>query len=166
MLHSLEGVNFLKVDPGNVIYFQCSQANESTISIVQEFEKQVMVNGKKTFQTEFATLYNIKIVKATLRELLLFNSLYVSKTLSDLNDIVNDQPNPKIFYKSFLELNCGNMTSLLSFDSRSTKFLLSSDFEEYFDKEYPIFYKNKIQKQGKEAKFFYRNAIDGALKSN
>ena len=59
------------------------------------------------------------------------------------------------------------MTSILSFDSRSTKFLLSPDFEEFFDKDYPIFYKNKIQKgQSKDMKFFYRNAIDGALKSN
>ena len=97
----------------------------------------------------------------------MFNSLYVSKTLTDLYDIVNDQPNPTIFYKSFLELNCGNMTSLLSFDSRSTKFLLKDDFSKYFDKDYPIFYKNKLQKcQCKEMKFFYRNAIDAALKSN
>lgn len=96
---------------------------------MQEYEKQVFAHGKKTFQTNFTTLFNVKIVKATLRELLLFNSLYVSKTLSDVNDIVNDQPDPRIFYKSFLELNCGNMTSLLSFDSRSTKFLLSPDFD-------------------------------------
>lgn len=57
---------------------------------MQEYEKEVTVSGKKTFQTDFTTLYNIKLEKITLRELLLFSSLYVSKTLTDLNDIVND----------------------------------------------------------------------------
>jgi len=59
------------------------------------------------------------------------------------------------------------MTSILSFDSRSMKFLLCDDFKDFFNEEYPIFYKNKIQKgPTKDGKFFYRSAIDHALKNN
>jgi|TARA_B110000305_G_C19429145_1_gene635298 hypothetical protein len=87
--------------------------------------------------------------------------------LSNIVDIVNDQPNPGVFYKSFLELNVANMTSILSFDSRSMKYLLKDEFESFFSKEYPLIYKNKIQK-GKpvNCNFFYRSAIDSALKCN
>lgn len=87
--------------------------------------------------------------------------------MSNIVDIVNDQPNPGVFYKSFLELNVANMTSILSFDSRSMKYLLKDEFESFFSKEYPLIYKNKIQK-GKptNCNFFYRSAIDSALKCN
>ena len=47
------------------------------------------------------------------------------------------------------------------------EYLLQDEFSHYFDKAYPVFYKNKIQKGPvKEGKFFYRSAIDSALKNN
>ena len=86
-------------------------------------------------------------------------------------DIVNDQPNPGVFYKSCLELDDANMTSILAFDSRSMTYLLKDEFSSHFNKTYPLFYKNKIMKRVrpcsvKEVTYFYRNAIDCALKSN
>lgn len=72
-----------------------------------------------------------------------------------------------MFYKSFLELNASNMTSILSFDSRSMSYLLRDEFEEYFSSDYPLFYRNKIQKgASSENRFFYRSAIDSALRNN
>ena len=72
-----------------------------------------------------------------------------------------------MFYKAFLELDGSNLVSILSFDSRSMEFLLQDQFSEYFSKEYPIFYKNKIQKGNwKDQRFFYRSAIDNALRNN
>lgn len=102
-----------------------------------------------------------------MRELLLFNSIYTCKTQSGIVDLVNDQPNPKVFYKSFLEFDGSNMVSILSFDSRSMEYLLSDNFSDYYSSEYPIFYKNKIQK-GKitDGKSYYRNALDNALRNN
>jgi len=41
-------------------------------------------------EAAFWNLYNVKLHDITLRELLLFNSLYVCKTLSEIVDIVND----------------------------------------------------------------------------
>jgi len=78
---------------------------------------------------------------------------------------VNDQPNPAIFYKSLLELDGANMVSVLSFDSRCMEFLLDDEFNTFFSAKYPIFYKNKIRK-GADDKYYYRNAIQNALKNN
>jgi len=97
-------------------------------------------------EAAFWNLYNVKLHTITLRELLLFQSLYVTRTLSDMVKIVRSQPQPTVFYKSFLELNGSNMTSVLSFDSRSLDYLLSSKFESNFSSEYPMFYKSKYYK--------------------
>lgn len=71
-----------------------------------------------------------------------------------------------MFYKSFLELDGTNMVSILSFDSRSMRTLLSDKNKQFFQKEFPIFYKNKIQKTNNKQKYFYRSAIDSALRNN
>ena len=54
-------------------------------------------------------------------------------------------------------------------------YLLSDNFSEYFDSEFPIFYKNKVMKgkvgayedhQNQKFKYFFRSGIDNALKNN
>ena len=79
----------------------------------------------------------------TLRELLLFNSLYLTASNKGIIDIVKDQPTPKLFYKSFLEFDGSNMVSILSFDSRSMEYMLQDEFKEHFSIESPIFYRTK-----------------------
>ena len=56
------------------------------------------------------------------------------------------QGDPQIFFQSFLELDRRNMISILAFDSASIKSLLCDKNAEYFDPQYPIFYKNKEEK--------------------
>ena len=56
------------------------------------------------------------------------------------------------------------MTSILSFDSRSMSALLQDRNKRYFNADFPIFYKNKTLK-GVD-KYFYRSAIDSALRNN
>ena len=58
------------------------------------------------------------------------------------------------------------MTSILSFDSRSMKYILDDEFAEFFNSDFPMFYKNKIVKTNNKDKFFYRSAIDSALRNN
>jgi hypothetical protein len=58
------------------------------------------------------------------------------------------------------------MVSILSFDSRSMKELLDDKNQEYFQSDFPMFYKNKIQNPDNRDKFFYRSAIDSALRNN
>jgi len=164
MIHSLESCNYLKVDKNNYLLFECAKPTEKIISIQQQYLKGDRENGE---ESEFWNLYNVRLHDITLRELLLFNSLYVCKTLSEIINIVNDQPNPSVFYKSCLELDGAPMVSILSFDSRSMSFLLDDQFAEYFSYQYPLFYRNKIQKgQQADKKYFYRSAIDSALRSN
>ena len=67
---------------------------------------------------------------------------------------------------SSLEFDGSNLASVLSFDSRSMQALLGEENKQYFSDEFPIFYQNKINKQYSEDKYFYRTAIDRALRAN
>ena len=77
-----------------------------------------------------------------------------------------DQATPLVFLKSFLELDGTNMASILSFDSKSTRYILDDKHKGFFQSDYPLFYKNKIKKINNNNKYYYRSAIDNALKNN
>lgn len=84
MIHSLESVSFLKTDPGNYVLFECAE-EERIVTIQQEFQKNDKRQGE---ETSYQKIFSIKIHEITLRELLLFKSLYVCTTQSDIVDIV------------------------------------------------------------------------------
>ena len=88
MIHSLESCNFLKVDRNNYLVFECSKPDNRSVSVQQEYSK----GDGSGEETLFQHLLSVKLSEVTLRELLLFNSLYVCKTLSEIIDIVNDKP--------------------------------------------------------------------------
>jgi hypothetical protein len=52
----------------------------------------------------------------------------------------------------------------MSFEGKSMQYMLSDNFESHFNSEYPLFYKNKIRKS--EGKYYYRSALDNALRNN
>lgn len=54
---------------------------------------------------------------------------------------------------------------MLAFDSQAIAYLFQDDNQQYFSAEYPIIYKNKVEKKGGKG-FFYLTAIDAALKTN
>jgi hypothetical protein len=66
----------LKIDPDNFVLFECADQNR-IISIVQEYSRHDAESGE---ETQFERIYSIKISEITLRELLLFCSLYISAT--------------------------------------------------------------------------------------
>lgn len=72
---------------------------------------------------------------------MIMQSIYACTTNAMIIDLVNDQPNPTMFYDATFELDGSNMASLLSFDSRTMEYLLNEKFDEYFTEETPIFYK-------------------------
>lgn len=88
MIHSLESCNFLKVDKNNFLVFECAKSSSRVVSINNEFVKKG--DGNSGDETLFQNLMNVQIHEVTLRQLLLFNSLYVCKTLTDIIDIVTD----------------------------------------------------------------------------
>ena len=68
ILHSLESVNYLKVDPRNFIVFEFS-TEDKEISVIQQFQKKNPKTGE--LEDDFENVYNINISDITLRELLL-----------------------------------------------------------------------------------------------
>jgi hypothetical protein len=58
------------------------------------------------------------------------------------------------------------MCSILAFDSASMDQLLNENNKKWFNKKYPIIFKNKIPKKNEKLLFHYSNAIDTALKNN
>ena len=161
--HSLESVNYLKVDPGNFIEFDCTDRENMIIKIQQKHTISGLNEEEETF---FENVYNIRIQNPTLRELLLIQSIQRLNTQSKILEFVLEQPKPIVFYKSFLELDGTNLLSILSFDSRSMECLLNEKQQEYFNEKYPLIYKNKIVKKNNPNKFFYRSSIDNALQNN
>ena len=92
ILHSLESVNYLRINRENFITFECADSNK-ILTICQEFKKEIKreVNNKEVeTETGYEKIYSIKLHDLTLRELLLFKSLHVSKTQSDIVQLVKD----------------------------------------------------------------------------
>ena len=81
----------------------------------------------------------------TLRELLIIQSIYTVGKQSDIEVLVGEQPDPRIFLKVFFELGFKNLVYYLAFDSRSIKSLLDKKNEKFFSNDFPIFFKNEKQ---------------------
>lgn len=85
---------------------------------------------------------------------------------------MNEQPNPSVFFKTFLELNKSNMLNLIAFDSKAVGALLRNEeeepgYERFYEPKYPVFFTQKIIKRNQYGtKSYFRNAIDIALKNN
>lgn len=87
---------------------------------------------------------------------MLVQSLFVNKVSGGATALVKAQPNPSIFLKVFLELHVKSLVSYLAFDNHSIDHILHDEHEEFFPKDFPIFYRNE---EGK-------SAIDTALDAN
>jgi len=68
MIHSLDSMNFLKIDNKNFILFEFAK-DKKIINIMHQFTKQ---NSKSGDETDFEVVYRIRIHAITLRELLIF----------------------------------------------------------------------------------------------
>ena len=133
MIHSLGSVNFLKIEKTNHILFACQYYDDRQVCIQEQYKDQCG-------QTNFTDIFRIKIWEITLRELMLLQSLFASKSVSEVERLVKAQPNPRIFLKVFLELGYKSMIPYISFDMRSIANILNEKNTEYFDKKFPIFY--------------------------
>jgi hypothetical protein len=96
---------------------------------------------------------------------MILQSFYLTRTNTGVVKLVGMQPNPSLFFKTFLEFDGANMASILSFDSGSMISLFNDSNAKYFSADYPVIYKNKILRRDNE-NFYYTNAIDIALKNN
>lgn len=167
MLHSMSSCDYLKLDAQNNIFFECAQ-EEKILRIQCQYKS-------KRGENRFEDIYKIKISAMNIRQLLLMQSIFHCDTSLDVLKLVGMQANPKIFYESFLELDRKNMVSILAFDSNSIKSLISEQFADYFEEDFPIFYMNKLvtytanpdkrsKSPDKETKLY--SAIDTAIENN
>ena len=70
---------------------------------------------------------------------------------------------PKVFFKSFDEIDMSNMITILSYDSRPIKILLDDKNQHLFKPKYPLFYNYKHTDLRGDVK--YQSAIDIAFKT-
>lgn len=157
MMHSFSSLDYLKLDSSNYINLKCQDYHNRVISIEQEYK----INDK----TEYDEIYGVKIHEITLREMLTLESFYVTKNSTEINKLIRMQPDKRFFFKTFLEFDCTNMCSILAFDSKSMELLLSEKNSQYFSAEFPVIYKNKMEKLD-GINYYYSNAIDTASRNN
>ena len=91
--------------------------------------------------------------------------MYITETEYFKYEVIKMQSDPRFFYKSYLELDCSNMVSILSFDTHYIKNLLNEENQKFFDNKFPIIYAIKMKSQ-KHRGFEYTNAVEVALKRN
>ena len=97
---------------------------------------------------------------------MIMQSFYICEYEAMLVKFVKMQPNTKFFYKTFLELDGGNMTTILAFDGYAIAHLLSEENSDLFDPQFPIIYKTRIQKRNNKEKHYFQSALDISLKNN
>jgi hypothetical protein len=157
MIHSLGSIDYLKIEEDQHLFYACQYYDDRQVCVQEQFN---IHNKDQGDRTDFTDIYRLKVHEITLRELMLVQSLYASKTASDVSHLVALQPAPTLFFKVFLELGMKSMVPYLSFDSRSVKSILSPEHDEYFRNNnfdrFPVFYKNQDG----------RSAIDVAAENN
>lgn len=87
---------------------------------------------------------------------MVIQSIYCAPTQQDIEGLVKEQGSPAVFFKVLIELNIKSMLAYLAFDYRSIKSLLDTKNEEFFSKDFPLFYKDENQ----------QSALDVALDNN
>ena len=90
----------------------------------------------------------------TLHDLIMIQSMFLLDTVNEILTLIDIQPNKSMFFKSFMELDQGNLIQILSFESRIIKRLLQDGIDNDIPEmgDYPLFYQmqqikgNQIQK--------------------
>ena len=119
--HSLDSPSFLKLESCNFIHFKALEDNDREITVYQEYQR--FIGNYK--ETRYDKIYSLKINDLSLRELNILQGFYIAKD-QQITQLVKMQPNPSLFYKTCLELDLCNFTTILAFNSASIEHLLGS----------------------------------------
>jgi len=160
MVHSLTSCDYLKISESNLLTFERPKQDSNNRKVkIQEQQTDTEAN------TYYDDIYQVNIDEMTLRELMVVYSIFTCDSAIDIVDLIELQPNPKLFQKSFMELDQSNMIQIMAFDSRIIKTLLEFDCEEEDDEtaDSPIFYKMRhVLEDGT----YYVSALNVALENN
>ena len=149
ILHPLTSCEFLRISPTNFMLFAFQRSDCKRIKVQEQYSyKKCESDRDEDAETCFDDIYQIKVDDIDLRELLMLRSLYKSASVANMQALINEQPNPRIFFKVFLELDLNCLLPFISFDNQSISKLLNDKNCEYFPKEYPLFF---LDQRGKSA---------------
>ena len=98
-------------------------------------------------------------------EIFLIQGIFCCSSQDDMANLIESLPDTSIFFKSFLELDLANFVTILSFDSRCIKALLTESSTSKIDHQYPIFYKICQWSDGNKS-IDTQTAVDIAYKNN
>lgn len=157
MIHSLPSCKYLEIDKDNFLSFQMPKTGHMNRK-VEVAEQQLNKMGT----TYFDLIYSVTINEMSIHELVFMQSIFRCESCQKMSKLIELQPNPLIFFKSYMELDQSNMVQLLSFDSRIIKTLMAFEFSDYHKKN-PVFYKMRYHVNG-EARLL--SALDVALEYN
>jgi hypothetical protein len=131
-------------------------SNEKIVTI----KEQQMDSKQNTYHDE---VYDVKIGEMNLRELMVIYSIFMCEGALEIVKLIKLQPNPRLFQRSFMELDQSNMIQILSFESRIITCLLEDFDDSMFDTKTPMFYKMRHNIDGRSV---VRSALDLALENN
>ena len=153
MVHSLESMNYLKIEKGNMILFDNIDPGYTELQIQQQ-QTDLHAN------TSYEVIFKIKLEAMKLQDLILIQSIFLLDSCQDILRMIDKQPDKSLFFKSFMELDHANLIQILCFDSRIIKKLLNNMNEKL---DQPLFYK---MQQNYNGMVEMMTPIDVALESN
>ena len=99
-------------------------------------------------------------------EILLFQGVFCCSSQDEMSKLITQLPDATIFFKSYLELDLANLITILSFDGRSIKALLTDSNVEKLDKRFTVFYKIFQWGEISKKEIEILTAVDIALNNN
>lgn len=136
MVHPLCSCDYLKIEPNNMIYFEKPVFGSRGRKL---FIQEQMVS--KEGYTEYKEVLVISVDETALRELVMISSIFKLQTAFQVIDLIRQQPDLTLYFKSFMELDKANLISIFSCSSLVIRELMSNKHKAKID--YPIFYKIK-----------------------
>lgn len=103
MVHSLGSMNYLKVEPGNMLYFENKLQNDDTLVYIQQ--QYTDLDGNMQYED----IFKIKLQSMDLENLILFQSLFLIESSQEILNLISNQPKNDMLFKSFMELDHANM---------------------------------------------------------
>ena len=138
MVHSLRSCEYLRIEPSNLMQFDRPNQDQQNRTICVQ-EQQFDPQGN----TYYADIFKLNIDEMSVRELMLVQSVFQCDNAMEIVELIDLQPSPAIFFKSFMELDQANLVQIMAFDSKIIRKLLENT-EYEFSKEFPIFYKIRM----------------------
>lgn len=158
MVHSLNSIDYLKVDGENMLYFENKLDDNNILLQIQQQHNDAFNN------ITYENIFQIKLMETSLQELIMIQSLFLLDSANDIHTLIGSQPNKNFFFKSYMELDHSNLVQILSFESRIIKKLLENhDSIGKFKYSYPLFY---TMQQNLDNKIHLTTPIQIALESN